>query len=317
MQRLLVATSQYFGICRTIGNISHVAKIHEGAGVYTGITWNNEYFYVLATRNAGTWKLHGSRGSDNETVLVFDSRLRYQGEASVGTRDGHWLHYDSQRDVVLVADTAHDRISAFHPATAEPAWEWPAPQGPRASLPHQSGSRHVNCVWTDRRGRGFVLARGAAPRQALLWEVDFNNQAILGARLLRPEAHAAFVHNGVHYLASFDGMLCCQQAYGYEDAIELYRGYARGLAYDHRAALRIAGISARGPREIRHFGDATIETYVGSLLAGRAHLRGAGQIYCLRSIDNDVGHQGEWGARCPIETRGFDEALTTPRASEA
>ncbi|MCH8991220.1 MAG: hypothetical protein IIA44_05650, partial [Acidobacteria bacterium] len=116
--RLFIAASQFFGVVTLDEHRAHIQRIHEGRGVYTGVSWNDEHVYVASLNNRGSWEEYCA-SPDN--LLMYDRQLRLLARIDVGARDTHQIHW--HRDRLLICDTGHDRLLSF--PRGEP-WTLPA-----------------------------------------------------------------------------------------------------------------------------------------------------------------------------------------------
>jgi hypothetical protein len=308
--KLLAATSQCFGIIDDHG----VRPIHQGAGVYAGITWNEENIFVAALRNEGLWNAQTKAFDETkESVLVFDRHLRLIEDLRVGTIDTHMIHWCSKRGALLVCDAGNDRIVEIERPQGGARMFWrPAVVAPEPE-PGMAGRHHLNSVWTDADGRAWIILRYGHPRPGLLVRLDLGGRVSRTVEIPR-EAHSAYHHHALSLCASYDEALWFHNTRGGTSTqVALRAGYPRGIA--EVDGVHYVGGSARGPRHVRHKGGAQLLT-VEDGRVGRRGIGPVGQIYCVRAAGAiDMAHHGTWGPPCPATPDVLESFGRPERAS--
>ena len=287
--RLLIACSQFFGLVTLDRHHADIRRIHQGRGVYTGISWSDEHVYVASLNNQGCWD-DDNAGPD--WLLRYDRQLQLCDHIEIGARDIHQIHW--HRDRLLICDTGHDRLLSF-------------PRGESWTLPDEglpitrpvANRHHLNSVWCNAHDT-WLLARYGSPVLSEAWRVDLRQQRILERVPIGCEAHNLCVRDDtILTCSSGDEAFHLVGKTGIKASVDLQEGYPRGLT--HLGRMIVIGTGARGPREIRHRADAKILLVRHGAVYRRYRLADVGQIYTLRAVDGiDWAHQGDWGPRCPI-----------------
>lgn len=303
--KVLACTSQYLALV-DLGT-GKVDRLHEGAGIYRGLTWDAKRIYVAAEPGVD----YGQPDERNESLIVLGQKRRWK----LGTLDVHGIFYAG--GYVWAADTCHDSIRAL---------EVPGKRGRRSAKswrfpddieePTRTGdAHHVSFLMVSQDpGAASFSAIAACHMLGQVGRVYFlrgkpgafvvNKQIEVGREL---HGLAVDPDDGTVYVASSGtgDVFALRPDAPPEVYIALGRGnYVRGLALTARGAM-IMGVGSRGPRDKRHRGDATI-VIGGRKPNGRKRtpraviLPGAGQVYTIRLVDAaDHGHHGD-GIPCPL-----------------
>lgn len=301
--RLLVSTSQWLGIVSLPSQ--KVEILHEGSGVYTGVTWDKDRVYAVATDNKGDWdpailkRDPDPRLLKRETILVIE-KSKVVGRLIPETLDTHEILY--WNSLLYVTNTSYDQVVAFDPETNERLGAW---QAPPDGIPIRRGvadRHHLNSFWADDDEYLWVLANNGDWSSAVYklrknkGPADFSMEGI--HRDIGEQCHGLCVKKGVIItLSSRDSTL--RVVGSNPSATKLHAGFPRGMTVNGRSI--IIGGSARGSRDRRHFGDAEIIVLRRGTIQNRFWLKGAGQIYQVRAIDAvDTAHHGSRGPACPL-----------------
>ncbi len=286
--RLLIAASQFFGVVTLDPHRAHVRRIHQGRGVYTGISWSDEHVYVASLNNRGLWD-DDRTGPD--CLLMYDRYLRPRARIDLGARDIHQIHW--HRDRLLVCDLGNDRLLSYPRGEA-----WTLPDEGLSVTRSNSDRHHLNTVWSDGE-HVWVVVWYTRPDHAQAWRVDLEKQQIIERRTVGSEAHNLSVRGGVlTTCSSADEAVHILDERGLRASIGV-NAYPRGLC--HLGRTLVVGTGARGPREARHAGHAEILLLRRGVVWRRYTIPNAGQIYTLRALDAiDWAHQGDWGPPCPV-----------------
>lgn len=268
MAALLIACSQEVILLEG----ESVQRVHEGYGIYYGITWDQEWVYIA------------SRGwPDGQSILVFDKELVSVGTLPVGKLlDIHQIGWFNGR--LYITNTKANCLRVWD---GEQPWIW-----------DYSGAGgdvdHINSVWADGAFVYIGEHRWNKPSRVQIFDKDFNLVCIVEG--MGRKLHNVYREGTKLYTCSSgeDALLALDLTTGERQAVDLrshHEGYARGLA--RTEGRWYIGMSAWAKRGERHMpGPSAVLVLDNNFaLAERVDLA-TGQIYELRALEGDRAHNG-------------------------
>jgi hypothetical protein len=293
LTRLLVATHNALLLVDPARPMGRQQILHWGAGLYYGITWDEERLYLVA------------RGAPPERVLVFDRDFRPLDPPpfKMGGEPHQCLWLDG---TLYVTDTTNNRVLSWDGKCIETVFF--------VDAPYKKEPEHLNSIWSDgdliyvlahrkerRPKRVYVLDREFALLDIL--PMDFH---CLAAGAMSNGLHNVYVENGRLYTLGPSVVLALDLVKGKTDVkqlptVEPFKHYLRGLARTEE--LFYIGVSNVAARPGRDYGSARIliqERMNSNRLAGEIVLdERCGQVLEIRALDEpDLAHNG---VTCPLD----------------
>lgn len=261
MDRLLLWDGQTFRI------------VHEGHGLYYGITWDEKQVYVA------------SRGWEGgESILIFDKGLNFVGRVPTGRlADIHQIAWFDGR--LYITNTGANSLEVWDGKISE-TWNY---SGERRDVDH------INSVWAD---RAFIYVgehRWGKPSRVRVFDRDRN--LVNTIENMGRGLHNVYREGSDLYVCSSgEGDLLIRNVVtGRRKLVDLRlyhrRGYPRGLArVDGEWYI---GMSLEARREERHLPghSAVLVLDDGGNLIDKIEID-IGQIYEIRALEGDKAHNG-------------------------
>lgn len=190
--QFLVATQGALGLVTISQNGRECIplEVHRGAGLYYGITWDTQRYYVVA-RGAPTNLLTGVNMGNGfaDWVDMPAPITRAGGEKENGAHQAHFS------GTLWVTDTLAGTLARYYPETKL----WGSP----VSWPGASRDRHLNSVWGTGASLWVVEHNKANPyryiRRLGSSPLDvYAPEEVIQLTIHRPEVHQGPLQSGLH-----------------------------------------------------------------------------------------------------------------------
>lgn len=246
-------------------------NIHQGSGVYYGITFDENHLFVAA-RCAGY-------GSDREiqknTILCFNTQLKIEETLipDIPLRDVHQI--TMHEGILYVCSTFDDQIGCYDTRTK--TWEFWQP----FDNEHISGQdkHHINSITVT---EDQILLSGTLPQG---WIARFDKKtrkSTAGKEPLGDKTHNVWLDNGVlHICSSYEGGIRDEANNFYSlGQMSWTRGYCRTETH------RYVGLSENRLRADRENSDSClVQCDLNFNILRSLLIEGAGMIHDMRILD--------------------------------
>lgn len=252
--------------------------LHEGAGVYYGITWSPERLYVIA------------RGRDPR-MLVYDGERQLEEPPPLylgapGYSGPHQIHWYEGR--LYVTNTTLNRVEVWDElvgAGAEIRFECPAGRD----------VDHINSIWRDPETSLFYVVEHRTKRIRVMNAIGRVKRTIsLTGSYLEAGIHNVFVKDLVLYTLCAKGVVLHDFVDGSTQLVKIDgAGYLRGLAVT--ANVFFVGDSEFQPRDQRYQGVSKMHVldYRLNKIDEICFSSEFGQLLEIRLLEGDLAHNGE------------------------
>jgi uncharacterized protein YuzB (UPF0349 family) len=269
---LLVGTGQKLLELDQDGN-QHI--IEHGKGTYCGITWDDQYIYLLSRgySRVGT--------SAQESIRIFNSNWKSVGKiGKPGTfSSAHDIIY--QNGLIHVANTGKNCIDTFNP-TGTKHW--------RAVWPGHDRMNHLNTVWVDEDWLYVVEHRRGASR---ISRMKWSEPKKVGVPFLTfgQHNHNFYIEGEYAYFCSSAQGLFIQYHLGDQQVVRTkeFQAYPRGIARGD--GCWFVGLSFRAAQGDRVTGPSQVVVLNDHLHEIKRHdLANTGQLGVIRLMGKDRSH---------------------------
>ena len=264
-------------------NNDKITTLHEGSGVYYGVTWNKETLFVAARYG------YKDELGQTERVMMFGRGLRFKGFlkcADSANAGFHAMQYDPKTNYLWITAPNQNKVIVINLATRERHDVYPN----KARV--GTNWNHFNSVTIDGDKMMVNAHNGisAIPHGQIYFcdREKLTTSYVIDMRR-SVQSHNCFMFNGeLHTCSSNTGQITNYAGVSLRQG--RIRGYVRGISITEKFLL--VGESARAAREDRVNADGFIHVYDRWNLK---HLRtisfpNCGQILAIRILNQKDHH---------------------------
>lgn len=272
-RNILIATSHF--VLKMDLETEKIEVVHEGRGLYYGITGDDEQYYVAARWNI-PWVLPSK--IQRPRILVFDRALQLKETWEFPLKAGG-LHQILELDGRLYCSCSQDDRYLIREDGEWSAW-YPSPN-PRH---HDRDTHHFNSIWID-GDRLFIVAHNKGPSD--VWEFTYPQRELVSKHRVAECAHNVWKEDGVlavcnsggARIETVEGRVLCETG-----------GFPRGALIG--PDVNVIGISKRARDAVRWKMKGKIQLYTKDWqLRKEIALGRCGQVHEIRSLGPDLAHK--------------------------